>query len=239
VNPFLATTIKTAIAFFAILLYARILGKQQVGQLTYYDYITGITLGSIAAGIAIGVNRVTLLHLWALTLFAALAFLQGVITERSRPLRKVIEGEPTVVIHNGKVLGRNMAKMRYNMENLMTQLRDKNIFNISDVEYALLETSGDLSVLPKSQKRPVTAEDLNLPTKYEGVPTELIVDGKIIYSNLKQLGLDEHWLIGELKKQGNYATDTIMYASLDSEGKLYIDKKQDDLDKGTTTDVSD
>lgn len=238
-NPFLATTIKTALAFFAILVYARILGKQQVGQLTYYDYITGITLGSIAATMAIAPNQVTSLHLWALTLFAGLAYFQGVVTERSRPLRKVIEGEPAVVIHNGKVLEKNMKAMRYNMENLMEQLREKGVFNISDVEFAILETNGGLSVLPKASRQPVTREDMQIPVDYEGIPTELVVDGRIIYDNLKQLGLDEHWLIGELKKQGYQSASEIVYASLDSKGNLYIDKKQDDLDQGTKTDISD
>ncbi|NPV27299.1 MAG: DUF421 domain-containing protein [Firmicutes bacterium] len=223
------TTFQTGLAFISILVYARILGKEQVGQLTVYDYITGITFGDLAAMIAIGGTEKIWQHLWALTVFVALAFSAAFITEKSRPLRKLIEGEPTVVIHNGKILEDNMRRMRYSVDNLMTQLRDKNIFNIADVEYAILETNGSLSVLPKSQHRPVTPQDLQLPTQYEGVPTELVVDGQVIYPNLQQLNLDEQWLIAELQKQGFNSVRDVVYASLDASGKLYIDQRRDNL----------
>ncbi|MGE5422829.1 MAG: DUF421 domain-containing protein, partial [Ignavibacteriales bacterium] len=166
-------------------------------------------------------------HLWVLTVFAAAAWLTGFVTERSRPLRKLIEGEPTVVIHNGKILEHNMRKMRYNMDNLLTQLRDKNVFNIGDVEFAILESNGGLSILLKSQKRPLQPSDLNLTTNYEGMSSEIIVDGLVIYQNLKQNKLDEQWLISELKKRGYNSPRQIMFASLASDGNLYIDERTD------------
>jgi len=229
--------LKTAVAFFGILVYTRVLGKQQISQMTFYDYVTGITFGSIAASIAIDREANTGLWMWVLTVFVFFCFITGIVTVKSRPLRKLIEGEPTILIHNGKILEHNMAKLRYDMENLLMQLREKNVFNIADVEFAVAETDGTLSVLPKSQKRPVTPEDLNIPTKYEGVSTEIIVDGLVVYQNLQQNNLDEQWLINQLKARGYNSPKDIKYASLDVDGNLYIDEKRDELSH--ITDISD
>lgn len=236
-DPYLEALIKTVMAFFGILVYARILGKQQMSQLTFYDYITGITFGNIAATIAIEPAGKLWLLLWVLTIFTVLNYIMGVVTEKSRPLRKIIEGEPVILIHNGKVMEHNMAKSRYNMENLLMQLREKDVFNIADVEFAIAETDGQLTVMRKSQKRPVTASDLGVDTSYEGLPAEIIVDGEVIYQNLKQNNLDETWLIQQLQSLGYNDPGEITYASLDVNSNLYIDEKKDKLEH--ITDISD
>ncbi|MDN5347776.1 MAG: hypothetical protein PWP65_1340 [Clostridia bacterium] len=230
--------LQTFLAFAAIFVYTRILGKQQVGQLTFFEYINGITFGSIAAVLAtdIGPGR-TWYHFLGLTIFAALTWLMGYASLVNRPARKLISGEPTIVVHNGKILEQNMRKMRYNLDELAMQLREKNIFSISDVEYAILEPDGNLSVLPKSQKRPLTPADLQLPTGYEGMATELIVDGEILFENLKQLGLDENWLLQQLQARGVYDLSQIDLASIDTEGRLYINFKSDALTN--PTDITD
>lgn len=236
-DPYFHALIKTVVAFFGILVYARILGKQQMSQLTFYDYVTGITFGNIAATLAIDRSEKIVMYLWVLTIFTALNYIMGVVTEKSRPLRKLIEGEPVILVHNGKILEHNMAKAHYNMDNLMMQLREKDVFNIADVEFAIAETNGTLTVARKSQKRPVTAADLGVDTPYEGIPSELIVDGKIIYSNLMQNDIDEAWLINQLKAMGYNSPNEISYASIDANGKLYVDDRRENLDK--MTDISD
>ena len=228
---FWESTWKTAVAFLAVLGYARLLGKEQISQLTFYDYVTGITFGNLAGALALSEPGKELQHFWILTLFVSISFSLAYATTRSRPLRKIIEGEPTIVIHNGKILEQNMRRMRYNLENLMTQLREKGFFSPADVEYAILETNGELSVLPKSQKRPLTPADLGLSTAYEGVPAEVIVDGRVIYPNLEQLNLDEQWLIQELSKQGVNSPAEVFYASLGTDGTLYVDRREDRLEK--------
>ncbi len=226
---FWMSTWKTVLAFFVVLVYARLLGKEQIGQLTFYDYVTGITFGNMAGTLALSKDNDTLHIFWVLTLFVGIAFSMGYITLKSRPLRKIIEGEPVIVIHNGKILEKSMRKMRYNIENLMTQLRDKGYFSLADVEFAIMETNGSLSVLPKSQKRPVTPADLQLPTQYEGMPSEIIVKGKVVYPNLEQNNLDEQWLIEELNRRGLNDPSEVFYASLDNQGELYIDFWDDTL----------
>lgn len=233
---YFSVALRTVLAFFAILLVTRILDKEQVGELTFYEYVTGITIGSLAADMA----TITIISPWviltALVMFAALTFLMGYVSLKSRAARKLLEGEPTVVIQNGRILAKNMARCRYNIDDLLLQLRTQGVFNVADVEFAVLETNGQLSVLPKSQKKPITREDLRVPSNYEGLTSELIVDGEVIYQNLQQNNLDEAWLINELEKQGIHSPEEIMLASLDTQGNLYVDKKKDGLQE---TQVSD
>jgi len=227
---FLEIFFQTLLAFTAILIYTRILGKQQVGQLTFFEYINGITFGSIAAVMATDLDSgSTLIHFTGLTPFAFFTWLASYVVMLSRPARKLLAGEPTIVIHNGKILEGNMKKMRYNLDELNMQLRQKNVFDIADVEYAILEPNGDLSILLKSQKRPLTPADLQIPTSYEGIPMELVMDGEIIFQNLQQAGLDENWLMQQLQAQGVTDITQVDYAVLRSDGSLYVNCKRDDL----------
>ncbi len=230
--------LRTVLAFFAILLVTRILDKEQVGELTFYEYVTGITIGSLAADMA----TITIISPWviltALVVFAALAFLMGYVSLKSRAARKLLEGEPTVVIQNGKIMAKNMGRCRYNIDDLLLQLRTQGVFNVADVEFAVLESNGQLSVLPKSQKKPATREDLRIASNYEGLSSELIVDGEVIYQNLQQNNLDESWLIHEMEKQGIHSPGEIMLASLDTQGNLYVDRKKDGLQMVQVSDQS-
>lgn len=222
-NEALQILLRSVIAFFTLLIFTRILGKQQVSQLTFFDYIIGITVGSIAADI-IDFDRNLLLQLLGLASWMGLAFLLQIITLKSRKMGKLIDSDPVVVIKNGKVLEQNMSKMRYKTKELFEQLRLKGAFNLADVEFAVLETNGDLSVLKKSQNLPVTPNDLNIPTKYNGLPTSLILEGQVIEENLEYCKLDVQWLINELNKHGIKDMKEVFIASLDSVGTLYIDK---------------
>jgi len=226
---YLKVALQTILAFFAVLIVTRILEKEQLSHLTYYEYVTGITLGSLAAGLAIDAVIPAGAVLLALVIFSALTYLMGYISLKNRVARKLLEGEPTIVVQNGKIMEKNMGRLRYNVDDLLVQLREKGYFNISDVEFAILEPHGKLSVLPKSSKKPVIREDLQIPSSYEGVSSELIMDGEIIYQNLKQNNLDEAWLINQLEKQGIHSPKDVMLASLDTQGNLYIDRKQDSL----------
>jgi len=233
---YFSVALRTVLAFFAILLVTRILGKEQMGELTFYEYVTGITIGSLAADMA----TITIISPWvilmALVMFAALTFLMGYVSLKNRAARKLLEGEPTLVIQNGKILAKNMSRCRYNIDDMLLQLRTQGVFNVDDVEFAVLESNGQLSVLRKSHKQPVTREDLKIPSGYEGLSSEMIVDGEIIYQNLQQNNLDEAWLILELERQGIRSPKEIMLASLDTRGNLYVDKKVDGLQ---ATQVSD
>lgn len=229
--------LRAIFAFIVLLVLTRLVGRRQFSQLTFFDFVTGTAIGAMGAIMATNMN----VNIWgvfaAFLTFMVLLILNGYAALESRPLRKLLQGEPVVVIHNGKILEGNMGVMRYSMDDLMTGLREKGYFDFTQVEFAVLETDGRLSVLAKSQNRPVTPGDLKVPTKYEGAATELVMDGKIIEPNLAQNNLSKDWLLSQFKSQGVYNVSEVFYAALGTDGKLYIDKKQDTLDK--VTDISD
>jgi uncharacterized membrane protein YcaP (DUF421 family) len=236
-NPFLEILIRGAGAFIIVLIIARVVGKTQIGQLTVSDFVNAIILGSIAAGMVTDLKENGWYYVFGLVLFGLFTIGAEYLSMKYRPARKLIEGEPTIVIHNGKILEDNMKKLIYHIDDLMMQLREKSVFNISDVEYAISEPNGELSVLLKSQKQPLTPGDLQLSTNYEGIPSELIIDGVVIQQNLKQNNLTEEWLYRELEKKGVKSVKNVMYASLDTGGNLYVDKRQDTMQH--ITDITD
>jgi uncharacterized membrane protein YcaP (DUF421 family) len=229
-NPYLEILIRAVGAFAAVIFLTRLVGKSQVGGLTITDWVNGIVVGSIAAGLVTQVNAPAGYYVFGLLLFMILTMISQWAGMKYRPLHKILDDDPTVVVHNGKILERNMQKMRYTMDDLTSQLRQKEAFNIADVEYAIAEPNGQLSVLLKSQAAPLTPRDISAPTSYRGVPSELVVDGVVIQQNLKQNDLDEDWLLEELQKQGIQSLKEVFYASLDTDGNLYVDNRRDDMD---------
>lgn len=221
---------QTFIAFFAILILTRILGKQQINQLTFYEYINGITFGSIAASLASDTGQHMVLHLAGLIFFGILTGLMAFISLKSRPLRKLIAGEPVVVIQNGKILENNLKKMRYNLDELTSELRSKNVFDIADVELALIEPSGKLSILKYAELNPPTRQDFNIPANSKGLDIEVVMDGKVIYTNLEKMGLDGRWLLNQLENKGIESIRQVAYASVDANHQLFVDTYEDKIE---------
>ncbi len=221
--------VQTLLAFFSILYITRLLGRQQVSQLTFHEYINGITFGSIAATLATDVDQKTWQHFIGLVLFGILTFLMSYATMKSRTISKVLEGEPVVIIQNGKILEKNLKRVRYHMDELNQLLRVEGCFSPDDVEYGLLEANGKLSIIKRGDKRTVTTGDLGLVPSPDTIPTELIIGGQIIYENLKKMKIDGKILINNLKMYGVSKIDEVMYATLDHSGNWYVDKFEDNL----------
>ena len=221
----LIVLVRTLILYGLVVIAVRVMGKHQIGQLQPFELVVTIMLSELAAipmqntGIPL-INGITPI----LTLLVAQVAL-SYISLKSDRARAVICGRPSVLIENGKIMEPELERLRYNLSDLMEQLRAKNIRNISDVEFAILETSGQLSVIPKSQKRPVIPEDINVPSKYEGLPLTVIMDGHIIHHNLKKMNLDIPWLKLQLKNLGVDSPDQVLFANLDTDGKLYCQRK--------------
>jgi uncharacterized membrane protein YcaP (DUF421 family) len=202
------------------------MGKKQVGQLTFFNYITGISIGAIAAAISIdrsinvGEGFVGLIG-WAL-----LTHLVAFINLKSRKARVVLDGQPTIVIKNGDILDNAMAGAGLNMDDLSMLLREKDIFSTKDVDYAILEPDGKLSVLKKVNKQNPTKKDLQVKTvKPLYMPTEIIVDEKVVSKNLTELNLSEKWLQKQMEQAG-LSLDQIFYAEIQSDGTLFFDRKE-------------
>ena len=219
--------IRSVMAAFTMLILTRALGKKQVSQLNFFEYILGITVGSIAASMSTNLNNRPLAELAALITWIALAFALETISLKSRKLSKLIDGEPLILIENGKIMEDKMALARYSFVDLVEQLREKDVFSLSDVEFAVLETDGTLSVLKKSQAQPVTPADINLSCEYQGLSVELISEGTILKQNLEQIGRDEKWLREELKKRG-LRLEQVAFGIQDTKGRLYLDLYKDE-----------
>lgn len=223
------TIIQTLLSFFSILFITRILGRQQVAQLTVHEYINGITFGSIAATLATDLNENTWVHLIGLFLFGALTYLMSYISLKNRSASKVIQGEPILVIQDGHILEKNLSRFHYTVDDLTHLLRKKDVFNVSDVKYAILETTGEISVVKVAQKENVKVGDMSLNTNQEELNTDIIVTGNIIYENLKKRNLSSKWLMGELKKLRVKDIKDIYYAALDNNNQIYLDYLDDNL----------
>ena len=221
--------LQTLIAFFAILFITRILGRQQVAQLTVYEYINGITFGSIAATVATDLGQSTVGHILGLFLFGSLTLLIGYISKKHRSFSKVIQGEPVLVIQDGHIFEKNLSRFHYTIDDLTHLLRKKDVFNITDVKYAILETTGEVSILKIAQKENIKVEDMNLQTTQEELITDIIVTGIIIYDNLKKRDVSMKWLTSQLKMMGVRDIKDIYYATLDKDKNIYIDYFNDNL----------
>ncbi|TDF95220.1 DUF421 domain-containing protein [Paenibacillus piri] len=200
-----------------------------MSHITFFNYVTGIAFGSIAAVIAIDKRIAVMDGLISLIVWALLTILIETFSLKFPKFRVAMDGEPTIVIKKGKIVEREMASMRLNMDDLSMLLREKNIFSLEEVDYAILEPHGKLSVLKKAEYEQITKSDMHLPVPPRAyLPTEIIVDGKVIDKNLKELNLNAEWLEEQLRKSGSGLSQLshIFYAELQSDGTLYIDKRE-------------
>ncbi|MHB8065718.1 MAG: DUF421 domain-containing protein, partial [Ruminiclostridium sp.] len=173
-NEGLVVFVRSIIGFFSLLIFAKILGKQQISQLTFFDYILGITIGSIGATLTTDLSSRSWPHWIGLFSWALLGYLTEYITMKWRYAAKLLEGEPTIVIMNGKIMESALRKMKYRVSEIMELLRNKNIFDLVQVDFAIIEPNGEISVLLKPEYQPLTAKDMHIQKTSEGISTELI-----------------------------------------------------------------
>ncbi|SDI26154.1 Uncharacterized membrane protein YcaP, DUF421 family [Natribacillus halophilus] len=226
----LVVIVRATITFFVIFLYARLIGKQQIGNFTMFDYINGITIGSIAATLATDLNMSAFIHWLALTVFLVLTILLQLVGLKSRLLSKVQDAEPVVLMEKGKILEKNLQKVRITKDELMVQLRTKNIFSPDEVEAALLEPDGSVSILLHSDYQYVQKKDLNVSSQRTKLTTEVLIEGELIEQNLRQRNIDYEWLLGQLKAKGIHRLEDVSYAAILPNDTLYVDLYDDQLD---------
>ncbi|MCK9216852.1 MAG: DUF421 domain-containing protein [Firmicutes bacterium] len=204
--------IRTIILFVLIITLMRIMGKRQIGQLQASELVVSLIIADLAA-IPMGNVGIPLLSgiVPILTLFIGEAIL-SYISLRSQTARKILSGKPSIIISKGKIVEKELNKQRFSIDDLVEQLRIKNVSNIEDVEYAILETGGNLSIILKTNKMPVLKEDLNIDAKYEGLPITLIIDGILINENLSAAGLNINWINNELKINKISSVKDILFA---------------------------
>lgn len=220
--------IRSAGLFLLTLLLVRLIGKRRTSRLTFFDLVTAIVIGTITAAISLNLVKnlsggLIALAVW--TLFPALIYL---LSLKYKAVRDIVQGKETVLINHGKVLEDKLLEARLTPEDLLGQLRSKNVFSFADVEFAVLEPTGDVSVLLKKDKQPLTAKTLALNTAHESVPQTVMLDGIIMDEPLTALGLNRQWLHTELEKVG-VAPENVFIAQVDSTGQLYLDLFDDSI----------
>ncbi|ASJ54977.1 hypothetical protein BP422_16235 [Brevibacillus formosus] len=221
-------TLRAVGAVAYLFLLTKIIGKRQIKQLTYIEYIVGISIGSIAAFMATEMDGPIYHSLIAMGVFALFPVLMEWLSLKSKFFRDLFEGKSTVLIKEGKILEDNLKKERLTAEDLLEQLRIKNVFRVADVEFALMETSGEVSVLLKSESQPVTPKHLELTVAPSEENQVVIMDGVIMDEPLATAGLNRRWVRTELQKAG-VALENVFLGQVDKGGELYLDLYDDKL----------
>lgn len=216
--------------FFLIVLFliTKVLGKKQLSQLSFFEYVTGITIGNVGAELATKVEGNIIHGLLSILVFAIAPFIAGLISLKSKTFRDLVEGKASVFIKDGKVMEDNLKKEKYTIDELLGLLRKKDVFDISEVEFALLEANGDFSVMLKKQNQPVTPKDLNLSVAAVKETQTIIMDGSILDEPLSTIGLNRNWLHTELDKLG-VILENVFLGQANSNGELTVDLFDDKL----------
>ncbi len=221
--------VRSLASFIAIFVLARMLGKAQISQLTFFDYVVGITIGDMASSVAIDTAVEFINGIIGLLVFASLSIIFSFGAIKSYTFRKIVEGSPTILIKDGKVLEKNLLKCKLTYNDLMAGLREKDAFKLSEVELAVLETDGQISVMKKAEYEPLTPKDLDLTVEEEHKPSMIIIDGSLMEKRLNYLGYSKEWILGEVMKKGANSIDDVFLAQIDSQGNVYVDLYDDQL----------
>jgi uncharacterized membrane protein YcaP (DUF421 family) len=217
------------ISFLVLLTLTRIMGRQEISQTTFFTFVSAITIGTIGGSLVIN-NALSIRNgVIALVGWSILTVAMELIDIKSKKARVLIEGQPVIVIKDGQILEEALRKARLDIDALNAMLREKNAFSVADVQYAIFETDGKLSVMKKDEKQALTKRDMNItstPTVFP-IPTAVISDGKVNNESLRKLNLDKVWLEQQLQQGGVTSASEVFYAEVQKDGTLYIDKRND------------
>ncbi|WP_054711124.1 DUF421 domain-containing protein [Bacillus sp. JCM 19041] len=211
-HSYISLTTELVIGFFALLVLSKVLGKNQITQLTPFDFISALVVGELL-GNAIYDNEVGLHYvLYAIFVWGALIYSIEMITQKFRSTRGILEGSPSIVVANGRIQYNELKKNKLDLNQLQHLLREKGVFTIREVEYGILETNGSVNIQKKQAYATPTNQDLSIKLKEQPLPIPLIMDGEIIKKSLKQIGRTESWLFEQLEIRGVSTHQSILYA---------------------------
>lgn len=217
--------IRTIVLYLLVLIVMRGMGKREISQMQPFELAIAIMIADLAStpmaefGIPILYGIIPILALLAMHILISL------INIKSLRMRELICGKPRILIYRGKIDEQALRKENFTINELQERLRGNNVTNLSDVEYAILETSGEVTIIPKPEKRPVTLEDMDLEAKYQGIPYELVIDGNIMEDNLRKIGKNYLWLKKQVEKFG-YLPEEALIVTLDANGEIFSQKKE-------------
>lgn len=220
----LITFFRAIVLYIIVLIVMRLMGKREIGQLQPFELAISIMIADLASipmteiGIPIFNGIIPILGLLVMHLFIS------ILNLKSLRARQIICGKPSILIYRGKINEKALKKERFTINELQERLRGNNIVNLGDVEYAILETSGEVTVIQKPEKRNTIPEDFNIQPDYEGIPYDLVVDGKIMNENLKNIGKNYTWLKKQVEKFGIKPEDALV-VTIDGKGQIFCQEK--------------
>ena len=224
-NDIYGILIRTFLIILILFILAKLMGKKQISQLNLFDYIIGITIGSIAADVSLDLEKDLIAGLLCLITYGLFSVLVSYITIKSIKARRFFNGVPTILIENNKIIEGGLKKSKLDVNELLAEARSQGYFKLEDIEYAIMETNGSVSFMPVNSSSPATKKDVNAKINKESLVANVIIDSKLLEENLKEMHKDKKWLDSVLKVQGYSNYDNIMLATLDINDKVVVYKK--------------
>ncbi len=224
---------RTFLVLFILFLLAKLMGKKQVSQLNLFDYIVGITIGSIAADISLDIDKDLITGIASIVIYGVLSFVISILSMKSITIRRLFCGVPTVLMEHGKIIERGLKKCRIDVNDLLEEARSQGYFKLDDIDYAVMESTGKVSFLLKDDNSPVTKKDMKLKTKNEGLVANVVIDEEIMINNLISMNKDREWLLKQLKVLGYNSSSGILLATLDSNDKVVVYDKNVKAEKAS------
>lgn len=219
---------RSLISLITLFLVTKLIGKKQVSELSLFDYVIGISIGNFTAEMTMNLEGEYINGIVAIISFGVMAWLVSYITMHSMTLRRIIIGTPTILIQNGKIIERNLKKTMLDINDLLEQCRNNGTFDVNEIEYAIMEANGKISILLKKEFSPLIVKDMNLKLEKNELTSNVIIDGNIMVKNLENSGKEKEWLLKELKIKGK-KVENILLGTLDSNYKLNLYERNDSI----------
>lgn len=232
-SDFLNICFRTILILIILFFITKMMGKKQISELNFFDYVVGITIGSIAADISLDIEKNMIAGIAALFIYGFISYIISFISIKSIWARRFIIGVPTVLVEKGKIIESGLKKSKIDVNDLLMVARENGYFNLDEIDYALMEVNGNISFLPKEKEKPVTKKDMKIKCSNEGLTVNAIIDSKYMVNNMKAINKDKEWLDHELKVNGYDNYDNILLATIDNNYKVTIYEKNVKPDKNT------
>lgn len=232
-SDFLNICFRTILVLIILFFITKMMGKKQISELNFFDYVVGITIGSIAADISLDIEKNMIAGIAALFIYGFISYIISFVSIKSILARRFFIGVPTVLVEKGKIIESGLKKSKIDVNDLLMEARENGYFNLDEIDYALMEVNGNISFLPKEKEKPVTKKDMKIKCNNEGLTVNAIIDSKYMANNMKAINKDKEWLDHELKVNGYDNYDNILLATIDNNYKVTIYEKNVKPDKNT------
>lgn len=208
-----------------LFLVTRIIGKKQVSELSLFDYVIGISIGNFTAEMTMNLDGQYLNGVVAIIVFGLVSYIVSIITMKSMFLRRIIIGVPTIIIQNGKIIEKSLKDVKLDVNDLLEECRGKGYFDLNEIEYAVMEANGKVSIMPKAEYKPLTRKDMKLKVEKDGLCANVVIDGNLMEDNIENMHKTKEWIRKELKIKGYKELDNILLATLDINNKIVVYEK--------------